>query len=264
MKLKEYMALCQPGTEITCWDKDVDSEFYFYVKETDNKLLYGDDFPNVDKCMKRLTEILDVVKIHDTGVIEVNLYEKLEHPEVIRYAKENFYEEHQYEDDAGVVMLLFDDNDKNISQGFEEFSRMMVECLDLAYGPEKTIDENKIKIDLGFATLVAEKGADPNYNEIFIGLEDLSGVWSQDIAVIGEKYHYEEDKVVSEKGISVKLYSDKDQEDYTHNFDIDIYESDEYIAEHNKSSLDDQIHAAEIKSSLQSSEKSTPDIEPSR
>ena len=33
----------------------------------------------------------------------------------------------------------------------------------------------KIKIDLGFATLVAEKGTDKNYNEIFIGLEDKRG-----------------------------------------------------------------------------------------
>ena len=35
----------------------------------------------------------------------------------------------------------------------------------------------KIKIDLGFATLVAEKGNDKNYNEIFIVLEDKNGCW---------------------------------------------------------------------------------------
>lgn len=33
----------------------------------------------------------------------------------------------------------------------------------------------KIKIDLGFATLVAEKGTDKNYREIFIGLEGKDG-----------------------------------------------------------------------------------------
>ena len=33
----------------------------------------------------------------------------------------------------------------------------------------------KIKIDLGFATLVAEKGTDKNYREIFIGLESKDG-----------------------------------------------------------------------------------------
>jgi len=99
--------------------------------------------------------------------------------------------------------------------------------------------ENKIKIDLGFASLIAEKGADPNYNEIFIGLEDSN--WSQDIAVIGEKYHYEGDNVIPDKGVSVKLYSDKDQEDYTHDFEIDIYEADEDISELDKVSLADKI-----------------------
>lgn len=34
----------------------------------------------------------------------------------------------------------------------------------------------RIKIDLGFATLVAEKGTDESYHEIFIGLEDKDGV----------------------------------------------------------------------------------------
>lgn len=87
--------------------------------------------------------------------------------------------------------------------------------------------DNKIKIDLGFATLVAEKGADPNYKEFFIGLENENGMFYQDIAVIGEKYHYEGDKVVPDKGISVRVYSDETQEDYTHNFDIGIYEGDE-------------------------------------
>jgi len=138
MKLKEYMALCEPGTEITCWDKDVDSEFYFYTKEEGKKSFIDKEFPNVDKCMVRLAEVLDVVKIHDGG-IEVNLYEVLNHPKIIQYAKENFYEEHQYEDDADIAMLLFDDNDKNISQGFEEFSRMMVECLDEVFGFENEL-----------------------------------------------------------------------------------------------------------------------------
>ena len=49
---------------------------------------------------------------------------------------------------------------------------------------------DKIKIDLGFATLVAEKGTDKNYNEIFIGLENKAGCWLQDLAIVGQKYHY--------------------------------------------------------------------------
>ena len=85
----------------------------------------------------------------------------------------------------------------------------------------------KIKIDLGFATLVAERGSDESYNEIFVGLEDKDGVWLQDLAIDKQKYHYDEDcNVVDEKGINVMVYSDANDEDYTHKFDIDIYEEE--------------------------------------
>lgn len=86
---------------------------------------------------------------------------------------------------------------------------------------------DKIKIDLGFATLVAEKGADNNYREIYLGLEDKNGVWLQDLAIIRQKYHYDEDSnVINEKGIDVMVYSDANDEDYTNKFDIDIYEEE--------------------------------------
>lgn len=85
----------------------------------------------------------------------------------------------------------------------------------------------KLKIDLGFATLVAEKGADENYNEIFIGIEDKDGVWIQDLAIVGQKYHYtDEGEVVQDKGINLMVYADKDDEDYTNKFEIGIYEED--------------------------------------
>lgn len=86
---------------------------------------------------------------------------------------------------------------------------------------------DKIKIDLGFATLVAEKGVDNNYREIYLGLEDKNGVWLQDLAIIRQKYHYDEDSnVINEKGINVMVYSDANDEDYTNKFDIDIYEEE--------------------------------------
>ena len=40
--------------------------------------------------------------------------------------------------------------------------------------------------------LLAEVNGDPEYKEIFIGLESPSGEYRQDIAVIGEEYHYED------------------------------------------------------------------------
>lgn len=99
---------------------------------------------------------------------------------------------------------------------------------------ERAGESGKIKIDLGFATLVSEQGGDPNYNEVFIGLEDKDGVWSQDLAIIRQKYHYAKDvpvskEVVQEKGIQVLVYGDKDNEDYTHEFSIAVYEEEKTL-----------------------------------
>ena len=86
---------------------------------------------------------------------------------------------------------------------------------------------DKIKIDLGFATLVAEKGADNNYREIYLSLEDKNGVWLQDLAIVGQQYHYDtNDGVVHDKGIDVKVYADCDNEDFTDEFRISIYEGE--------------------------------------
>ena len=86
---------------------------------------------------------------------------------------------------------------------------------------------DKIKIDLGFAVLVAEKGIDNNYREIYLSLEDKNGVWLQDIAIVGQKYHYDEElNVVNDKGIDVKIYADSNNEDFTDEFGINIYEGE--------------------------------------
>lgn len=85
----------------------------------------------------------------------------------------------------------------------------------------------KIKIDLGFATLVAEKGTDKNYNEIFIGLENKAGCWLQDLAIVRQKYHYADDEeVVQDKGIDIMVYADKDNKNYTHHFEVGVCEED--------------------------------------
>ena len=86
---------------------------------------------------------------------------------------------------------------------------------------------DKIKIDLGFAVLVAEKGIDNNYREIYLSLEDKSGVWLQDLAIVGQQYHYDEElNVVNDKGIDVKIYADSNNEDFTDEFGINIYEEE--------------------------------------
>lgn len=87
---------------------------------------------------------------------------------------------------------------------------------------------NKIKIDLGFAVLVVEKGIDNNYREIYLSLEDKNGVWLQDLAIVGQQYHYDTNGgIVHDKGIDVKVYTDCDNEDFTDEFGISIYEEED-------------------------------------
>ena len=86
---------------------------------------------------------------------------------------------------------------------------------------------DKIKIDLGFAVLVAEKGIDNNYREIYLSLEDKNGVWLQDLAIVGQQYHYDEElNVVNDRGIDVKIYADSNNEDFTDESGVNIYEEE--------------------------------------
>lgn len=88
------------------------------------------------------------------------------------------------------------------------------------------MENNKIIIDLGFAKLVAEKGIDNKYNEIYIGIEK-DGVWVQDLAVVRQKYHYQDYPdsnmvdVINEDEFEVLVYADKDGADYTNRFVIE-------------------------------------------
>lgn len=91
------------------------------------------------------------------------------------------------------------------------------------------MENNRIVIDLGFAKLVAEKGFDDKYNEIYIGIEK-NGVWVQDLAIVREKYHYKDihdsdilPTVVNEGKFEVLVYANKDDEDYTNKFIIEQY-----------------------------------------
>lgn len=87
--------------------------------------------------------------------------------------------------------------------------------------------ENKIVIPLpnGFQ-LVAERNPDWSFrNEIFIGITDGNGVWQQDLAVVRNAYGYDHDlnTVWKDGEYEVLVYSDENDEDYTHKFTISQY-----------------------------------------
>lgn len=145
MKLREHMNMIIDEEEFTCFDSVIDSEFYFYKEDDDFEP--DPEFPNVDNLMEYLKDHLEVKEIYDSGV-EVGLYELLDHPVIIDYAKEHLYFEHAYSSDEDVVELLFDNMVGNISTGFEGFSGMMLEAFYLAYPEEKTVElNNESEID---------------------------------------------------------------------------------------------------------------------
>ena len=85
---------------------------------------------------------------------------------------------------------------------------------------------NRIEIDLGFATLTVNKSVDPNFpKEIYIGLEK-DGQWLQDIATVAQGHYYEDGELTYNEGIRVLVYADKDSEDYTNEFNIGIYKEE--------------------------------------
>ena len=88
--------------------------------------------------------------------------------------------------------------------------------------------DKRIMISCGEYKIVAKKGADTNYNEIFIWLEDKNGICIQDLAIVGQQYHYNDDLgVIQDDGIVVRVYADENNEDYTHQFHIGIYKEEE-------------------------------------
>lgn len=86
---------------------------------------------------------------------------------------------------------------------------------------------NKIVIPLpnGYQ-LVAERNTDPSYDkEIFIGITDGNGVWYQDLAVVRNAYRINDNSKVewTDGEFDILVYSDKNNEDFTHNFIVGLY-----------------------------------------
>lgn len=85
----------------------------------------------------------------------------------------------------------------------------------------------KIKIDLGFAVLVAEPNLDNGYKEICIGLETHGGIWFQDIARVGNMVDDSDvtgNPIQQPNKISAYVYADAHDEDFTDKFVISAFQ----------------------------------------
>lgn len=77
--------------------------------------------------------------------------------------------------------------------------------------------------------LFAAQSEDPTYpNEIYLGVLDHNGRWVQDLAIVMNAYQYNDDgDVVWKKDeFEVLVYADKDNEDFTNDFTIGLYNAD--------------------------------------
>ena len=126
------------------------------------------------------------------------------------------------------------------------------------YAPDlpERMAEPMVNIDLGFGKLQAVSGGNPDHKEIVVLLEDAKTGLEQPLAVIGQEFHLDvntdsvRNEVVPDKGISVRLWTDKDSDDFTHSFSIGVLEHDRPLATElpSKASLSDQIKSAESRS----------------
>lgn len=83
----------------------------------------------------------------------------------------------------------------------------------------------KIKIPVGNgAYLVAEAGCSDFPREIYIGLVNDNDMWLQDLAIVRQTYNLpssdDENIRYVDGEYQVLVFADKDNEDYTHKFDI--------------------------------------------
>ena len=77
----------------------------------------------------------------------------------------------------------------------------------------------KIKLNNGF-NLVIEQNTDPDYqNEIIIYLTDKNNVITQDLTIVRHLDNGNKFEVI--------VFADKDNEDYTDKFEIEIYKFEE-------------------------------------
>lgn len=100
--------------------------------------------------------------------------------------------------------------------------------MNTALFPKMEKDNKRITIELPSGLkLVAEQNLDREYqNEIYIGIETLSGDWCQDLAIVRNAYTLDDNLVVRWKPdeFEVLVFADKNDEAYTDKFSISSHE----------------------------------------
>ena len=93
-------------------------------------------------------------------------------------------------------------------------------------------NKNLVEIPVGDNKLIVQVNDwnDGMPKEIFVSLVDKDGGYFQDICMVREHFRYNkntEEFEVNSSFIDCKVWADSDNEDYTHEFTIGVYEEEE-------------------------------------
>lgn len=91
--------------------------------------------------------------------------------------------------------------------------------------------ENKVEVKIGDKKLVAfiNDWEDGMPKEIFISIVDSNGRCAQDVCMVREHYHYNKNNgefEIDSNLIDCRVWADSDNEDYTDEFCIGVYEEE--------------------------------------
>ena len=85
-----------------------------------------------------------------------------------------------------------------------------------------------IPLDNGYK-LIAEQNTDSEFNkEMFVGIEDETGRYIQDLAVIRPTYHFENENVKFDSDkFELLIFGDENEEDYTQKVTVLLHKEEE-------------------------------------
>jgi hypothetical protein len=72
--------------------------------------------------------------------------------------------------------------------------------------------------------LIAEQNSDSEFNkEIFVGVENESGMYVQDLMIVRPTYHFENNDVVFDSDkFEMLVFGNENEEDYTESFTVGL------------------------------------------
>ena len=94
------------------------------------------------------------------------------------------------------------------------------------------MERNRIEINIGNGMkIVAEQNPDSTFDrELYIGIENSKGTWTQDLAIVRQDYKYEGESpepIWEDDMFEVMVYGNPNSEDWTNSFQIGLWKGEE-------------------------------------